>query len=55
MRAVTCHVRDGRDLFLLAMEQLGFQIPLSRWDAVRFWAGESGTSDLARQVVNQSA
>ena len=33
-------VREAQDLFLLAMEQLGTDLPLSRWDAVRFWAGE---------------
>jgi hypothetical protein len=33
-------VREARDLFLLAMEQLGANVPVSRWDAVRFWAAE---------------
>lgn len=33
-------VREARELFLLAMEQLGVDVPVSRWDAVRFWATE---------------
>lgn len=33
-------VREARDLFLLAMEQLGIDVPRSRRDAVQLWAAE---------------
>ncbi len=39
--------RQARDLFAVAMEQLGVEAPASRWDAARLWASEIVDGTLA--------